>query len=76
MSLDAALKFLERMEKEETLRTQAYMSSVNSLSQLRQFAHGKGFVISPEELKTALDTYKPKLKTGTIDPLKHLPSGE
>jgi predicted ribosomally synthesized peptide with nif11-like leader len=76
MSLEAALKFLERMEKEETLRTQLYMSGVDTLKDLRQFAHGKGFVITLDDLQTALKTYKPKLKSGSIEPLKQLPQGD
>lgn len=74
MSVNAALKFLERVEREETLRTQLYISKADDLGRLLQFAHGKGFVLTQEELNTALATYKPKFKTGTIEPLRHLPA--
>ncbi len=72
MSVIAALKFLERMEREETLRGQLYISRADDLPRLLQFAHGKGFVLTTEELKTALETYKPKFKSGSIEPLKQL----
>ena len=74
MSVVAAHKFLERVEKEETLRGQMYISGVDSVEKLRQFAHGKGFVLTSEELRVALDEYKPKLKTGSVEPLKQLPA--
>ncbi len=64
MSLEAANKFLARLEKEESLRTQLYVNGVADIARLRQFAHGKGFILSEEELKSALQTYKPKLASG------------
>lgn len=70
MSLEAAQKFLERVEREESLRTQLYISRPATLEQLLQFAHGKGFVLQAESLKSALNTFKPKLKAGSIEPLK------
>jgi 6-phosphogluconolactonase (cycloisomerase 2 family) len=75
MSVTTALKFLERLEREETLRTQLYISNADDLPRLTQFAHGKGFVMTSEELSQAIQTYKPKLKTGNIAPLKQLLSG-
>lgn len=72
MSVMAAMKFLERMEREETLRGQLYISRADDLALLLQFAHGKGFVLTEEELTTALQTYKAKFKTGSIEPLKQL----
>ncbi len=74
MSVIAATKFLERVEREDSLRTQLYISSPKTVHQLLEFAHGKGFVVSQEELQTALDTYKPKLGTGSVEPLKALMS--
>ena len=44
MSLEAANKFLARLEKEESLRTQLYVNGVADIARLRQFAHGKGFI--------------------------------
>lgn len=72
MSVAAAIKFLERMEKEETLRSQLYVSRADDMARLLQFAHGKGFVLSEDDLRTALETYKPRLKTGSVEPLKQL----
>ncbi len=72
MSVMAALKFLERVEREETLRTQLYVSRADDLPRLLQFAHGKGFILTEEDLKEALNTYKPKFPTGNIEPLKQL----
>lgn len=72
MSLITAQKFLERLEREETLRTQLYVSGVKTLTDLTQFAHGKGFVTTQTDLKQALDGFKPKLKTANLDALKQL----
>lgn len=72
MSVAAALKFLERMEREETLRGQLYISRPDAIDELVQFAHGKGFVITADALKEALATYKPRFKTGSVEPLKQL----
>jgi hypothetical protein len=75
MSLITAQKFLDRLEREETLRTQLYISSVKNLEQLTQFAHGKGFVTTTTDLKQALDSFKPKLKTADLSTLKQLAAG-
>lgn len=75
MALETALKFLERLEKEETLRTQLYISRVDTLERLVQFAHGKGFVVSQEDMITALETYEPRLAKGSIEPLKAMVPG-
>jgi predicted ribosomally synthesized peptide with nif11-like leader len=74
MSVDAALKFLERVEREESLRTQLYISNPIELDALAQFAHGKGFVLSSDDLKEALVVYKPQFKSGSIEPLRQLVS--
>jgi predicted ribosomally synthesized peptide with nif11-like leader len=72
MSVMAAMKFLERVEREETLRTQLYISRADDLERLVKFAHGKGFILTEEELREALNSYKPKLPTANIEPLKQL----
>ncbi|MCA9885722.1 MAG: Nif11 family protein [Anaerolineae bacterium] len=75
MAIETALKFLERLEKEDTLRTQLYVSKANSLEKLVQFAHGKGFVVSQDDMTTALNEYQEKFPKGTIEPLRQLPAG-
>lgn len=84
MAVVTALKFLERMEREESLRTQLYVSRPEDLEKLSEFARGKGFVISQQDLAQALEQYEEKLPTGNLEPLKayleeykaQLPSGE
>ena len=76
MALETALKFLERLEKEETLRTQLYISKADSLEKLVQFAHGKGFVVNQDDMTTALDEYQEQFPKGTIEPLRQLPAGQ
>lgn len=75
MALVTAEKFLERLEGENSLRTQLYISRPQTLAELTQFAHGKGFVVEAEELKQAIDAWKPTLNKGDLDPLKALVSG-
>lgn len=75
MAVETARKFLERLEREETLRTQLYISGAKTLDKLVQFAHGKGFVVKTEEMEQAIAEFKPRLKTGNIEPLKQLISG-
>lgn len=70
MAVETALKFLERMEREETLRTQLYISKPENLLKLTEFARGKGFIISLDDLEQALEHYQEKYPTGTIAPLK------
>lgn len=72
MALETAKKFLERLEREETLRTQMYVSGIDDLAKLTQFAHGKGFVCRAEDMQQAIQEFKPQLKKGNIDPLKQL----
>lgn len=64
MSVEAAQKFLARIEKEDSLRTQLYINGVADLEKMRAFAHGKGFILTDEELKVALQSYKPQLASG------------
>lgn len=75
MALETAQKFLERLEREETLRTQMYISNPDTLEKLVQFAHGKGFVVRLEDMQTAIAQFTPRLKTGNLEPLKQLLSG-
>lgn len=76
MALETALKFLQRLEKENTLRTQLYISKADTLEKLVQFAHGKGFVVSQDDMKVALNEYQEQFPQGTIEPLRQLPSGQ
>jgi len=75
MSLMTAQRFLQRLEREETLRQQLYISGINSLEKLVQFAHAKGFMVDEEELKAALATFKPSLKTANLAPIQQLAAG-
>ena len=70
MAVETALKFLERMEREESLRHQLYISNPEDLTKLVEFARGKGFIVSPNDLATALDSYQEKFPTGSVQPLK------
>lgn len=72
MALETALKFLARVEREESLRNQLYISSPKSLDKLVQFAHGKGFVVSEDDMKTALAQYQEQFPAGSVEPLKKL----
>jgi predicted ribosomally synthesized peptide with nif11-like leader len=70
MAIETALKFLERVEREESLRQQFYVSKPEDLQKLTEFARGKGFVISQDDLAKALDSYQERFPTGTVQPLK------
>lgn len=76
MPVETALKFLERLEREESLRGQLYISRPNDLEKLVQFAQGKGFVVSKEDMKVAISQYQEQFPSGTVEPLKQLLSGE
>lgn len=83
MAVATAIKFLERMEREESLRQQLYVSKPEDLQKLIEFARGKGFIISENDLAIALDNYQQKYPMGSVEPLKayfkgykRLPSGE
>lgn len=83
MALETALKFLERVEREESLRQQLYVSKPEDLKQLTEFARGKGFLISEQDIADAMDNYQEKFPTGSVQPLKaylkgfkRLPGGE
>ena len=58
------------MEKEATLQQQLYISKPENMQRLSEFARGKGFVVSPDDLATALEQYQEKFATGSIQPLK------
>jgi hypothetical protein len=82
MATETALKFLERVEREESLRHQLYISNPDDLNKLVDFARGKGFIVSANDLALALDGYQEKFATGSVQPLKQyfkgfkrLPSG-
>lgn len=70
MAQITANKFLERMEREESLRTQLYISRPEDIEELATFARGKGFVISTDDLADALENYQERFATGSIAPLK------
>ena len=83
MALETALKFVERVEREDTLRHQLYISVPQDIYKLTEFAHAKGFVITPNDLADAIEQYQEKFPNGSIQPLKayvrgfkRLPSGE
>ena len=70
MAVETALKFLERVEREETLRTQLYISKPKDIYELRDFARGKGFVSSANDLAIAITEYQEQFAVGTVQPLK------
>ncbi|MEL6403530.1 MAG: hypothetical protein AAFN11_22715 [Chloroflexota bacterium] len=70
MGYETALAFLERIEREESLRTQLYISRPEDLQKLTEFARGKGFLVSKAELVEAIANYQERYPTGTIDPLR------
>jgi len=74
--MESALRFLERVEKEDTLRTQLYISNPRSMAKLLQFARGKGFLVEAEEMQAALAQYQEQFPSGTVEPLKQLLAGE
>ncbi len=83
MAVETALKFLERLEREDSLRTQLYVSQPEDLKKMTEFARGKGFIFSEPEFVEAFHQYEERYPTGTIAPLKAfideykmLPSGE
>ena len=70
MGYETAIAFLERIEREESLRTQLYISRPEDLQKLTEFARGKGFLVSKAELIEAIDNYQERYPTGTIEPLR------
>jgi hypothetical protein len=70
MAVETALKFLERMEREESLRHQLYISNPEDMDKLLEFARGKGFIVSVNDMAVALDNYHEKFPTGSVQPLK------
>jgi hypothetical protein len=70
MAVETALKFIERMEREESLRHQLYISNPEDLDKLVDFARGKGFIASANDFAIALDNYQEKFPTGSVQPLK------
>lgn len=70
MAIETAYQFLERVEREETLRTQLYITRPDDLAELTTFAQGKGFIFSRDDLAAALNGYQERFPTGSIEPLK------
>lgn len=70
MSLETGIKFLERVEREQSLRTQLYITRPEDIEELTTFAQGKGFKMSVNDMATALETYQERFATGSIAPLK------
>lgn len=69
MALETAYKFLERMEREDSLRTQLYITRPEDLNELTTFAQGKGFKMSKHDLAQAIEGYQERFATGSIAPL-------
>jgi len=83
MAVETALKFLERVEREDSLRSQLYISQPEDLKKMLEFARGKGFIFSAPDFVEAFGQYEERFPTGTIAPLKEyieeykmLPSGD
>ncbi|GAB1422485.1 hypothetical protein MASR2M15_27190 [Anaerolineales bacterium] len=55
MAVETAQMFLKRLDHEQTLRTQLYISNPKGMDQFLQFAHGKGFIFEKEDLNLALN---------------------
>lgn len=70
MGIETAYQFLERMEREDSLRTQLYITRPEDLTELTEFARGKGFIMSRGDLAEAIETYQERFPTGSIAPLK------
>lgn len=70
MALETAMHFLERVEREDSLRTQLYVTRPEDIQDLTTFAQGKGFITSVDEMAEAIETYQPRFQTGSIEPLK------
>lgn len=70
MAVETATKFLERMEREHSLREQFYVSAPKTLTDLTDWARGKGFLFSEDEFIEALNEYRPRFATGSVEPLK------
>ena len=75
MAVETALKFLERVEREDSLRTQLYISKPEDLKKLTEFARGKGFIVSEGDMVKALNDYQERFATGSIAPLKAFAKG-
>jgi predicted ribosomally synthesized peptide with nif11-like leader len=54
MAVQTAEKFLERLQEESSLKSQLYVTRPRNTDQLLQFAQGKGFIFSAEDLQAAL----------------------
>jgi predicted ribosomally synthesized peptide with nif11-like leader len=54
MSAATAQKFLELLSSNPGVQTQFRVADPRSLDKLLDFAHGKGFIFTAEDLETAL----------------------
>lgn len=75
MAIETALKFLERLDKESSLRGQLYISQPKDMDELLRWAQGKGFVISEDDLTSALGHYQERFPTGNLEPVRRFVSG-
>jgi|GEM_PF-1287365 len=70
MAIETAMEFLQRIEREDSLRTQLYVTRPEDIEELTTFARGKGFIMSIDDMAEAIETYQPRFPTGSIEPLK------
>jgi hypothetical protein len=59
MSVQTARRFLEFVTTNPGVQTQLRVSDPRTLDKLLTFAHGKGYIISAEELEAALKEFPP-----------------
>jgi len=57
MSLQTAQKFLELMSQSRVMQSQFRVADPPNLDKLLRFAHGKGFVMTAEDLDAALKDF-------------------
>jgi predicted ribosomally synthesized peptide with nif11-like leader len=57
MSAQTARKFLEFVNTNPGVQTQLRVSDPRTLDKLLNFAHGKGYIVSAEELEAALNEF-------------------
>lgn len=57
MALETARKFIVDLENDSTLAAQLYVASPDSLDGVVDFASGKGYLFTMDELEKALKLY-------------------
>jgi hypothetical protein len=57
MTVETARKFIEDLERNSTLSTQFTIASPDSLDTVIDFASGRGYVFTKDELMAALKRY-------------------